>query len=159
MDLLRDLCAGVPQPGQHMGSKRFQLADVIFSAAFKDHSTFSGRRFVTDVRDAQAKGYVAKAISYNSLFRYFEDGDLTPILQEPATVSALALVAVETDFAVDSIGFSVSNSFVGSTTNAATRGSSGTGRGSKPSAASRSTWSRTSKSAKARRRMRCTSDC
>ncbi len=107
-ELLRDLCAGIVEPPQTSGRKRLPLQDVIFAAAFKVYSTVSGRRFMTDLRDAQAKGYLTKLPHYNSIFRYLENPALTPILRDLITESSLPLKAVETDFACDSSGFTTS---------------------------------------------------
>lgn len=106
--LLHDLCWGVPQPVQTFGRPRLPLADMVFAAAFKVYSTFSGRRFISDLREAHAKGYISKVPHYNSIFNYFEMPDLTPILRDLIGVSSLPLKAVEQDFAIDSSGFSTS---------------------------------------------------
>jgi transposase len=52
------------------------------------------------------KGHVANAPHYNSIFNYLEDPSLTPILKALVEESASPLKAVESDFAVDSSGFS-----------------------------------------------------
>ncbi|MDQ3702147.1 MAG: transposase [Chloroflexota bacterium] len=106
---LHDLCAGVPQPeqtGANSGRKRLPLSDMIFAAAFKVYSTFSGRRFMTDLKEAHARGYLSKAPHFNSISNYLESPELTPLLKELVTTSALPLAAIEQDFAVDSSGFS-----------------------------------------------------
>ena len=54
--LLRDLVADVPSPEQKRGRPSLPLSDMIFAAAFKVYSTVSGRRFMTDLRDAHANG-------------------------------------------------------------------------------------------------------
>lgn len=56
--LLHDLCAGIAEPEQAMGRPRLPLGDMIFSAAFKVYSTVSGRRFMTDMREARDAGMV-----------------------------------------------------------------------------------------------------
>jgi transposase len=61
---------------------------------------------MTDLRDAKERGYISKLPAYNSLFRYLEAESLTPHLYQLVTISSLPLKAVETDFAVDSSGFS-----------------------------------------------------
>src|ERR1041385_6230970 len=71
---------------------------------FIDH--VSGRRFATDLREAKAKGYLSRMPAYNSVFRYLESEALTPYLYELIAASALPLKGIETDFAVDSSGFS-----------------------------------------------------
>ena len=81
---------------------------MVFSAAFKVYSTVSARRCVSDLGDARAKGYISKAPHYNSIINYFEMPDLTPILRELIVESSLPLKALESDFAVDSSGFSTS---------------------------------------------------
>lgn len=68
----------------------------------------SGRRYDTSLRDAKAKGLVQAAPHYNSAFRYLESLDLTPILQALIERSAAPLSMVETDFAIDSSGFTSS---------------------------------------------------
>jgi hypothetical protein len=104
--LLSDLCRGIPEPQtQKMGRPSLPLCDAIFSATFKVYSTVSGRRFMSDLRDAATNGFVSKAPHYNSIFNYLENPELTPILQALITQSSLPLKSVETDFAVDSSGF------------------------------------------------------
>lgn len=104
--LLHDLCTGIKEPVQTFGRPRHSQADLIFSATFKVYSTVSCRRFTSDLTDAHSKGYVSKAPHYNSVFRCLEDEHLTPILHKLITRSSLPLKAVETDFTVDSSGFS-----------------------------------------------------
>src|SRR6266851_3408514 len=107
-ELLRDLCSGIVEPPQTNGRPRLRIQDVVFAAAFKVYSTVSGRRFMTDLREAQAKGYIEKAPHYNSIFHYLENPELTPLLRELITESSLPLKAIETDFACDSSGFTTS---------------------------------------------------
>jgi transposase len=105
--LLHQLCQGVGSPSQTgPGRRSFQLEDMIFAMCFKVYSTVSGRRFVTDLKEAQAKGYLAGLPSYNTIFRYFESETLTPYLQMLIEESAAPLASIEEDFAVDSSGIS-----------------------------------------------------
>ena len=103
---LYELCKNLPEPEQLTGRPRLDLADIIFSSVFKVYSTVSGRRFASDLREAKARGYLAKLPHYNSVFRYLESEALTPYLYELIRMSAMPLQSVETDFAVDSSGFS-----------------------------------------------------
>ena len=103
--LLRDLCNEIPQPGYKFGRPRLPLADVVFGLVFKSYTTMSGRRFTTDLKEAQNTGLISKAAHYNSAFRYLENPELTPLLKALIEQSASPLRAVETDFAVDSSGF------------------------------------------------------
>lgn len=104
--LLHQLCQGVGSPAQVMGRPRHSFEDMIFAMAFKVYSTVSGRRFMTDLRDAHAKGYTESLPCYNSIFNYFESETLTPYLQMLIEESALPLAAIEEDFAADSSGLS-----------------------------------------------------
>jgi transposase len=104
--LLHQLCSGVGEPAQHRGRPRLPLEDMIFAMAFKVYSTVSGRRFMTDMRDAHKRGYTSQPTSYNSIFRYFESEMLTPYLEMLIEESSLPLQAIEKDFAVDSSGLS-----------------------------------------------------
>jgi len=63
---------------------------------------------MSDLRDAQGKGYITKTPHYNSIFNTLEDEKLTDYLKMMIEESSLPLRAVETDFAVDSSGFSTS---------------------------------------------------
>ena len=58
---------------------------------------------MSDLHDARAKGYISKAPHYNSIIKYLEMPDLTPILRELITESSLPLKVVETDFAVSRV--------------------------------------------------------
>jgi hypothetical protein len=108
-ELLHNLCTGVTQPVYpRRGRPCLPLSDAIFSAAFKVYSTMSARRFMSDLRQSQARGFISRVPHYNSIFNYLEDGGLTPILRNLITQSSLPLQSVETDFAVDSSGFSTS---------------------------------------------------
>ncbi len=104
--LLRDLCNGIQQPEYRFGRPRLPLSDVVFGLVFKSYTTMSGRRFMSDLREAETKELVSKSPSFTSSFRYLENPELTPLLKSLIEQSASPLRAVETDFAVDSSGFS-----------------------------------------------------
>lgn len=107
--LLKALCEGVMQPEQKRGRPRLPLADVIFAATMKVYTTMSGRRASTDIHECEEKGHIDAAPHYNSIFNYLGDARLTPVLRKMIEESASPLKAVETDFAVDSSGFSTCN--------------------------------------------------
>jgi transposase len=108
--LLADLCNGLPLGPRvkKNGRPSLPLSDAIFSVTFKVYSTVSARRFMTDLREAQNKGFIAKVPHYNSLFNYLENPELTPVLKTLITESSLPLSSVETEFAADSSGFMTS---------------------------------------------------
>jgi len=104
-ELLQSLCEGISNPPQGTGRPRLPMSDVVFSLASRSYSMMSGRRHATELREAQAKGLIEKAPSYNSAFRYLENPELTPLLKSLIEETAKPLAAVEDDFAVDSSGF------------------------------------------------------
>jgi len=107
--LLRDLCRGIQEPQtQKRGRPTLPLPDAVFSATFKVYSTVSGRRFMSDLREAHGRGFISRLPHYNSIFNYLENPELTPILRTLITESSLPLKSVEVDFAVDSSGFTTS---------------------------------------------------
>lgn len=108
--LLHDLCANIVEPPQKAnGRPPLSYRDMMFSVVFKVFSTVSGRRFMTDLNEAREKGYITKTSHFNSIFNYLELETLTPLLKELIKHSSLPMKAIETDFAVDSSGFSTCN--------------------------------------------------
>lgn len=106
MRLLADLCKGVPQPPQLKGRPRLPLSDMAFAATFKVYCRFSSRRFSSDLREAQERQLIARTPHFNSVTNYMSDPGLTPVLHRLIEASSLPLKTVESDFAVDSSGFS-----------------------------------------------------
>jgi transposase len=106
MKLYRQLCAGIPQPKQGRGRPRHSVADMVFAAGLKVYRGNSARRFAGDIQDAKACGLITKAPHFNALIDYFNDATITPYLYEMVRVSALPLKEIESDFAIDSTGFS-----------------------------------------------------
>lgn len=105
-DLLNSFCEAVASPQQRRGRPRIPVGDQIFAAVMKVYGTLSGRRTATDLREYEAKGYLDRAPHYNSIFKALENPAMTPILKRMIEESAAPLRETETDFAVDSTGFS-----------------------------------------------------
>ena len=103
--LLADLCSNLFTPPAKTGRPRLPLSDAIFATAFKVYSTVSQRRFMSDLRESQRRGFITKVPHFNSISNYLENTALTPILHALIEKSALPLKSVEVDFAVDSSGF------------------------------------------------------
>jgi hypothetical protein len=110
--LLSDLTRPIPQPPtKHMrglGRPTMPMSDAIFACVFKVYSTVSARRFMSDLREAQKRGHVEEAVSYNSLLKSMEMEATTAILSALIVKSSLPLRTVETTFAPDSSGFATS---------------------------------------------------
>jgi transposase len=103
--LLRDLLAGLPEPEPGRGRPRLPLRDALFASTLKVYSTFSARRFMSELREAHERGYIGKVPHFNSVLNYLDDASVTPLLRGLITASSLPLKAVEIDFAADSSGF------------------------------------------------------
>jgi transposase len=104
--MLADLCATIPNPPQGVGRPRLPMSDMAFTAISKIYAGLSARRFDSDVRDAAAKGLTDQDPHFNSVLRYLRSPEMTPVLKGLVELSALPLVGVEEDFAVDATGFS-----------------------------------------------------
>ena len=104
--LLADLCRGIqnrPQTGR--GRRYLRLADAVFACTFKVYSTVSSRRFTSDLNEAKERGYIEDVAHFNSIFDYLQNPLLTDILKTLIVEAAKPLSAIESDFAVDSTGF------------------------------------------------------
>jgi transposase len=106
MPLLAELCNGLPQPEQRTGRPRLPLSDMTFASIFKVYTGFSSRRFASDMNEATELGLVDRTPHFNSVSNYLSAPELTPVFKSLVTLSSLPLKVVETDFAVDSTGFS-----------------------------------------------------
>jgi transposase len=108
--LLFELCKAIDQPAPEpkRGRRPLPLRDMAFAITYKVYTLFSSRRFVSDLEDASAKGYVSQCPHYNSVLNYLEDPAITPLLKALIVRSSLPLAAIEVDFAVDSTGFMAS---------------------------------------------------
>jgi transposase len=79
---------------------------MLFASVYKVYVGFSSRRFTSDLREAFVDGHIDSTPHFNSVSRYLSDPALTDVLKDLITASSLPLKAIETDFAVDSSGFS-----------------------------------------------------
>ena len=103
--LLYNLCQSIEEPPQVMGRPRAPLSDVVFASCLKVYECMSGRRNQSDMREALQRGYLRKPVHFNTISKYLESEELTPILKQLITESSLPLKGIESDFAVDSSGF------------------------------------------------------
>jgi transposase len=107
VELLADLCRDIDPPRERRrGRPSMLLSTMAFATTYKVYSRFSSRRFTSDLRGAHERGLIPSVPHFNSVSTYLRDPSVTPVLQHLITKSALPLKAVETDFAVDSTGFS-----------------------------------------------------
>jgi len=109
--LLADLCRDIPEPKRREGipgPKRVPMADRIFACCWKVYCGMSQRRWGCDMKDAVDGGHLSRLVHPSKISQFFCDADLTEHFHSLIVQSALPLRAIETDFAVDSTGFSVS---------------------------------------------------
>jgi len=106
-ELLYQLCQTVDEPPQARGRPRVLLSDLLFCAGVKVYETVSGRRNMSDLREAQQRGYVTRAVHYNTTSKYLERAGLTPYLKDLIAESARPLKYIETEFSADSSGFRI----------------------------------------------------
>ena len=108
--LLRGLCDLIKEPDAKpgRGRPRIPMSDCVFMACFKVYSTVSQRRFMCDLDDAKERGYLERTPHFNAISSALEDETLTPILTKLIIAASLPLKEIETDFAMDSSGFTSS---------------------------------------------------
>jgi hypothetical protein len=68
LELLFALCEGIEDAPQHMGRPRIPLADRIFATVFKVYECRSGRRFMSDLREARQRNYLSQMPHFNSIW-------------------------------------------------------------------------------------------
>ncbi|MEK6883986.1 MAG: transposase [Nanoarchaeota archaeon] len=105
MRLLAELTARINNKPYEFGRPTAPLSDMLYSMIFKVYSGFSGRRFNTDMETAREKEFVSKRVPYNTMFDYFNKPELTSILSDLVTLTALPLRNIEKDFCIDATGF------------------------------------------------------
>ena len=107
--MLFELCAGIEEEPQHMGRPRLPMADTIFIAAHKVFTQFSLRRYGTDLNEAHKMGYILMKPQFNTISEGMCRVDLTPVLMDLITASALPLAGMDNMTLPDSSGFSTDN--------------------------------------------------
>lgn len=108
MKLLAELCQGIQEPQQVMGRPRMTMADMVYATVHKVRSLFSLRRFTSDLREAQALGYIDRLPNFNTVCKYMQMPEMTAILMDLVTASAIPMKDLETEVLFDSTGFSTS---------------------------------------------------
>jgi transposase len=87
------------------------LEDMLFASVFKVYSTFSIRRFESDLKEAKTKVFITSTPSHASTARYFGMEMLTPYLKMLIEETSLPLAEIEKNFAVDASGLSTTTGF------------------------------------------------
>jgi len=108
LNLLKNLCENIEQPEYRFGRPKLPISDMIFASALKVYSTFSLRRFMSDVKIAKEMKLIDCVPCYASVGHFLQKDEATSIIKELIKISASSLKDVETSFAIDSSGFSTS---------------------------------------------------
>jgi transposase len=77
------------------------MREMVFAACCKVYSTVSCRRFMSNLADAQAKGYLSRVPHFNSIFNYLELPEMTAVFRSLIERSSVPMKAIETRFALD----------------------------------------------------------
>ncbi|MDO8647060.1 MAG: transposase [Candidatus Diapherotrites archaeon] len=103
LKLLKDLTN--TEQEANFGRPKANIGEMAFCCALKVYTQFSTRRANTDIKEAFEKGLISKTHHYNTIIKYFNEPELTPLLESLIAESSAPLKSVETSFAVDSTGF------------------------------------------------------
>lgn len=106
--LLRDLCAGIPEPERdpHMaGRPPIPLRELAYCAVQKAYIGFSCRRSQGFRNEAAAKGQLSDAYYWDTPSKFLCRDDVGPVLHDLLARAAIPLIGVDTACAIDSSGF------------------------------------------------------
>ena len=81
------------------------MSETLFCAIQKVYSQLSSRRAHSLFQNAVERKQIDHAPYFNAPSALFNNPNITPILHELVTLSALPVAGLETDFAIDSTGF------------------------------------------------------
>jgi len=90
------------------GRPQINLKGRIYSMFLYVYLGSSARRTSSDLKMAKQRGVIEEIPHYNSIFNFFSNTTITPILKQLIHITALPLKQIEKDFAIDSSGFSTS---------------------------------------------------
>src|SRR3989344_5136392 len=108
MKLLKDITSNLKQPDYEFGRPTLPISDMAYSSVMKVFTTFSLRRFMSDMQIAKEKGYINAMPCYASVGHFMQKKEITPLLVSMITLTSLPLRTIEKDFAIDSTGFGTS---------------------------------------------------
>jgi len=104
--LLRDLVENIEEPVRDgAGRPALSLKEQLFCSTQKVYSQLSSRRAKSLYDNSKERGFLQKVPHSNSVNKFFNRTDITPILHKLIALSSAPLKTIETDFAIDSSGF------------------------------------------------------
>jgi transposase len=107
MDMLRELCAYIPKE-QNEGRPRYDAQETVFCLALLVYCGKSSRRIISELHLAKDRGLVSKVPHFNTLLNHLNLDSMAGYLKMLIALSSIPLQSIETDFAIDSSGFSTS---------------------------------------------------
>ncbi len=109
MNILDELLSYIPLPERKgAGRKPISIRDKVFHIVLQAYNGKSSRRSVADLQIAKKLNYLEKSPHFNTILKSLKDPNVSPYLHHLISVSGLPLQNVESDFAIDSSGFSTS---------------------------------------------------
>lgn len=107
--MLAHLCSGIPRPEKRgRGKPPMHLSDMAFAVVDKVYRKISSRVFDGDLADSLEEGWIERKPAFNTVSTYMSSPALTPVLHDLISTTSLPLVGAESHFAIDSTGFSPS---------------------------------------------------
>lgn len=109
--ILDELLSSVPFPERKpsiKGRKPISLRDQIFYMALQSYNIKSSRRCIADLELCRQLGFIEKTPHFNTVLKCLNNPNNSIYLKHLVTISGLPLQQIESDFAVDSSGFSTS---------------------------------------------------
>jgi len=112
MEILFELLSGVKieVPKSKLGRHYSDMKDMCFALALKTYTRLSSRRLDSDLEKVQQDKFIVAVPHFTTLMDWLEKEEMTTLLLELIKLSALPMKGIETQYAIDSTGFS-SNQF------------------------------------------------
>lgn len=107
--ILDELLMYVQEPElNRRGRPSVPLRDQLMALCLQQYVGLSSRRSTCDIKAASEKHYLLKGLHFNTLLKSYNNPIMTGILKQLIEISSTPLACVETQFAIDSSGFSTS---------------------------------------------------
>lgn len=108
LQILEELCSRFSWNDRKLGRPQVKLSDLLFACNLKVYTGFSSRRLNSELEIAQLQDYIQEVPHFNSVLNAFNLKELTPTLQQILRLISFPLREIESNFSVDSTGFSTS---------------------------------------------------
>lgn len=92
--LLKDLCENIEQPTYNFGRPTLPISDMLFASALKIYSTFSLRRFMSDLKIAKEMKLIDSLPCYASIGHFLQKEEITDILKDLIKMSSSLLICL-----------------------------------------------------------------